>query len=154
NLTDAFVSPLVFYLLLGLPGAFAYRALNTADSMLGYREGALEYFGKVAARLDDVANLVPARLAALALVVTAGRRAGAAWSMMRRDHARTPSPNAGWTMATMAGALGVTLAKPGVYRLGDGPEPSAGDIGRAERRVAGAVALILVIAISLTMLVG
>ena len=66
---------MLFFLVFGLPGALAYRALNTADSMLGYREGALEYFGKLAARLDDVANLVPARLAALALVVAARPRA-------------------------------------------------------------------------------
>ena len=82
NLTDSFVAPLLFYLVFGLPGAFAYRALNTADSMLGYREGALEYFGKLAARLDDVANLVPARLSALALVVAAGRRAPEACAVM------------------------------------------------------------------------
>jgi adenosylcobinamide-phosphate synthase len=117
NLTDAFVSPLMFYLVLGLPGALAYRALNTADSMLGYRQGALEYFGKLAARLDDVANLIPARLAALALVIVAGRRVRSAWSTMLSDHRLTASPNAGWTMAAMAGALGVMLAKPGAYSL-------------------------------------
>ena len=87
NLTDSFVAPLMFYLLFGLPGACAYRALNTADSMLGYREGALEYFGKLAARLDDVANLIPARLAALALVVAAGP----ARTRRVRDDAPRPS---------------------------------------------------------------
>ncbi|MET0486093.1 MAG: CobD/CbiB family cobalamin biosynthesis protein, partial [Candidatus Rokuibacteriota bacterium] len=130
NLTDSFVAPLLFYLVFGLPGAFAYRALNTADSMLGYREGALEYFGKLAARLDDVANLIPARLSALALVVAAGRRAPDACAVMLGDHRRTSSPNAGWTMAAMSGALGVTLAKPGAYSLGRGAEPGIADISR------------------------
>jgi adenosylcobinamide-phosphate synthase len=116
NLTDAFVSPLMFYLLFGLPGALAYRALNTADSMLVYREGALEYFGKLAARLDDVANLIPARMAGMALVVASGRRARAAWSTMLRDHRRTVSPNAGWTMG----------------RDGGGPRRHAGQAGHLQ----------------------
>ena len=146
NLTDAFVSPLMFYLVLGLPGALAYRALNTADSMLGYRQGALEYFGKLAARLDDVANLIPARLAALALVIVAGRRVRSAWSTMLSDHRLTASPNAGWTMAAMAGALGVMLAKPGAYSLGHGREPDVTDIARALRLLGRAIALTLALA--------
>jgi adenosylcobinamide-phosphate synthase len=141
NLTDALLAPVIFFMLLGLPGALAYRALNTADTMLGYREGALEYFGKIAARLDDLANLVPARLAGLALVVAAGRNAPAAWSAMVRDHARTASPNAGWTMSAMAGALGVTLDKPGAYRLGRGRPPVAADIERAIGLLARATVL-------------
>jgi adenosylcobinamide-phosphate synthase len=144
NLTDALVAPLTCFVVFGLPGALAYRALNTADTMLGYREGALEYFGKAAARLDDLVNLVPARLAALAIVLAAGRAAGAAWAAMARDHAITASPNAGWTMAAMAGALGVTLHKPGAYRLGGGRPPDAGDIERSARlmgRAAGLAAL-------------
>jgi adenosylcobinamide-phosphate synthase len=146
NLTDAFLAPVLFFLAFGLPGAVAYRVVNTADAMLGYREGALLYFGRVAARLDDVLNLVPARLAALALVAAAplvgadGRRA---FATMRRDHRLTASPNAGWTMAAMAGALGVTLAKPGAYRLGEGRAPTPDDIGRAVRVMATAAALAL-----------
>jgi adenosylcobinamide-phosphate synthase len=131
NLTDALVAPVLFYLALGVPGALAYRALNTADTMLGYREGALEYFGKLAARLDDLANLVPARLSALAIVTAARSPTRAAWSVMARDHARTASPNAGWTMAAMAGALGVTLEKPTAYRLGHGRPPQPADIERS-----------------------
>jgi adenosylcobinamide-phosphate synthase len=133
NLTDALVGPLLCFVLWGVPGALAYRALNTADTMLGYREGPLEHFGKVAARLDDVANLIPARLAALALVVGAGPHARRAWTVMARDHARTASPNAGWTMAAMAGALGVRLEKPGAYRLGDGPMPEPEHVGLSLR---------------------
>ena len=143
NLTDAFVAPVIFFLLLGLPGAAVYRAVNTADAMLGYREGALEHFGKVAARLDDLLNLIPARLSALAIVAAAlgGADRGGAWRTMRRDRRRTASPNAGWTMAAMAGALGVTLEKPGAYRLGDGREPRPEDIDRAVRVTALAAVL-------------
>jgi adenosylcobinamide-phosphate synthase len=133
----------VFFLAFGLPGALAYRALNTADTMLGYREGALEYFGKVAARLDDVANLVPARLAALAIVMTTGPASPSAWSAMARDHARTASPNAGWTMAAMAGALGVTLQKPAAYRLGRGPMPVPADIERSIALAGRAAVLVI-----------
>lgn len=143
NLTDALVAPVVSFLLFGLPGALAYRALNTADTMLGYREGALQYFGKVAARLDDLANLVPARLAALAIVAAAGVRAPAAYSTMARDHARTASPNAGWTMSAMAGGLGVTLEKPSTYRLGQGRAPDAADVERSVRLMTRAAGLVL-----------
>jgi adenosylcobinamide-phosphate synthase len=143
NLTDALVAPAMFFVLFGLPGAFAYRALNTADTMLGYRQGRLEYFGKMAARLDDLANLLPARLAALALVVAAGRRTASAWSAMLHDHASTASPNAGWTMSATAGALGVTLEKPGAYRLGRGRVPGAADIDLSIRLVARGAVLAL-----------
>jgi adenosylcobinamide-phosphate synthase len=138
NLTDSFVAPLACYLAFGLGGACAYRAVNTADAVIGYRGGALEYLGKTAARLDDLLNLIPARLAAVALVVAAGlsgEDARGAWRTMRRQHRRTASPNAGWTMAAMAGALHVTLEKPGVYRLGDGPLPGPQHVERSLRVV-------------------
>lgn len=138
NLTDSVVAPIAFYLAFGLPGVFAYRAVNTADSMIGYRHGALEHFGKVAARLDDALNFIPARLAALAIVAAAapiGADAAHAWRTMLAQHDRTASPNAGWTMAAMAGALRVKLEKSGHYVLGDGPEPSADDISLAVRTV-------------------
>jgi adenosylcobinamide-phosphate synthase len=154
NLTDAFVAPLLFHLVFGLPGAAAYRALNTADAMLGYREGALEHFGKIAARLDDLANLLPAPLAALAIVAAAGRRARAAWTGMARDRERTASPNAGWTMAAAAGALGVTLAKPGAYRLGEGRAPTAADVERGIRLVARAAVLALAALLGARLLVA
>jgi adenosylcobinamide-phosphate synthase len=154
NLTDALVAPVLCVLVLGVPGALAYRALNTADTMLGYREGALEHFGKLAARLDDLANLLAARLAALAIVAAAGQRAPAAWSAMARDHARTASPNAGWTMSAMAGALGVTLEKPTAYRLGDGRVPEGRDIGRCIRVFWCAAALAVAVMLIAGMLVS
>jgi adenosylcobinamide-phosphate synthase len=144
NLTDGFVAPLGFFVVFGLPGALAYRAVNTADAMLGYREGALEDFGKAAARLDDLLNLLPARLAASAIVLSAwvaGGGARRAFGVMRRDHGVTASPNAGWTMAAMAGALGVAVEKPGAYRLGEGALPTAAHVRRSVRITLGASAL-------------
>ena len=86
------------YLAFGLPGAAVYRALNTADAMLGYRDGPLEYFGKFAARADDVLNLIPARVAAGAIVAAAalvGASPAQALAVLRRDRGNTSSPNAG-----------------------------------------------------------
>lgn len=135
NTTDSFIGPWLGFALFGLPGAFAYRAINTLDSMIGYR-GEYEFLGKASARLDDLVNLVPARLTALLLAVGSallpGQRVKGAWRIMWRDHGRTSSPNAGWTMSGMAGALGVELEKEGHYRLGDATRPlEADDITRA-----------------------
>ena len=135
NITDSFLAPLLAFALFGLPGAVIYRAINTLDSMIGYH-GRYEYLGKASARLDDLTNLVPARLAALLLVlgsaVLPGQRPASAWRIMWRDHRRTESPNAGWTMSGMAGALGVVLEKSGHYRLGDNTRPlEPQDISRA-----------------------
>jgi adenosylcobinamide-phosphate synthase len=155
NLTDAYAAPLAFFLVFGLPGAALYRAVNTADAMLGYRDGALEHFGKAAARLDDVLNLVPARLAALAIVVAAplvGGNGRVAWRTLVRDRAATASPNAGWTMSAIAGALGVTLEKPGAYRLGDGRTPRVEDIRRSITLVAIAAAVLTLALLALVAL--
>ncbi len=136
NTTDSFIAPWLAFALLGLPGAFAYRALNTLDSMIGYR-GRYEYLGKASARLDDFFNLAPARISA-ALLLIAGAVSGCGvregWRTAIREHRHTASPNAGWTIAAMAGILGVALDKPGHYRVGRGfREPAAADIGRAVR---------------------
>jgi adenosylcobinamide-phosphate synthase len=144
NTSDSVVAPLFYYALFGVPGAIAYRAINTLDAMLGYR-GELEYLGKAAARLDDVANWVPARLTA-GLLLVAGAPAGGdlrrGLRILRRDGGRTASPNAGRPMAAMAGLLGVALTKPGHYRLGDAEAPlDARTIARAWRICAGAAAL-------------
>ena len=144
NLTDSLVAPLCFYVLGGLPAAWAYRVVNTADAMLGYRQGELEYLGKAAARLDDALNWAPARLTAAAIVAGAALTDGSsrnAWRALRRDGARTASPNAGLTMAAMAGALGVTLRKPGYYTLGVGPSPDPRAIAGACRVAAAAAGL-------------
>ena len=147
NTTDSYIAPWLAFALLGLPGAFAYRAVNTLDSMIGYH-GKYEYSGKAAAKLDDLVNLVPARLSAL-LLLAAGLFAGLSqrvaepleavsvrrgWKIMRRDHGLTESPNAGWTMSAMSGLIGVALEKPGHYLIGNGlRRPGAADIGRAVR---------------------
>lgn len=157
NLTDSVLAPLLSYAVLGLPGAAAYRAINTADAMLGYREGPLEHFGKAAARLDDLLNLVPARLAALLLVLAAGLGGGdarGAWRSTWRQHALTASPNAGWTMSAMAGALRVRLEKPDHYVLGQGRWPDVSDVRTSLRLLwiatalsaAGAILVAIVIA--------
>jgi adenosylcobinamide-phosphate synthase len=126
NVTDSCIGPWLAFALFGLPGAVAYRAINTLDSMIGYH-GKYEYLGKASARLDDLVNLLPARLTALLLIFSSallpGQRAARAWRIMWRDHDRTESPNAGWTMSGMAGALGVELEKVGHYRLGDATRP-------------------------------
>jgi adenosylcobinamide-phosphate synthase len=144
NASDSFVAPLLYYQLFGLPGAFAYRALNTLDAMIGYH-GQNEFLGKVPARLDDAVNWIPARLTAL-LLVAASRlvqaNAASAWRALRRDHARTASPNAGYPMSAAAGALEVRLEKVGHYRLNEaGRAPAPGDIRRAARLVCCAMGL-------------
>jgi adenosylcobinamide-phosphate synthase len=152
NLSDSWVAPLCFYLVCGVPGAWAYRAVNTADAMIGYRLGMLERLGGASARLDDLLNLVPSRFAALALVAGAriGDESGSrAWKVWCRDGGSTASPNAGQTMAAMAGALGVTLEKRGHYRLGDGPSPDVAVIDRAVGVFAAAAGVALVAGLAL-----
>jgi adenosylcobinamide-phosphate synthase len=118
NLNDSVVAPLFWFALLGLPGAALYRFANTADAMWGYpgmRGGRYwQWAGKWAARADDVLSWVPARFTALLLSVVAK---GLPLSTLARQARKTPSPNSGWPMAAMALALGVRLAKPGVYTL-------------------------------------
>ena len=135
NSSDSFIGPWLAFAVFGLPGAFAYRAINTLDSMIGYR-GEYEYLGKAAARLDDLANLIPARLTALLLLggsaILPGQSCGRAWRTLVRDRSRTASPNAGWPMSVMAGALGVQLVKAGHYALGTAARPlEIRDIARA-----------------------
>jgi adenosylcobinamide-phosphate synthase len=139
NASDSIVAPLFWYAVAGLPGVLFYRTANTMDAMIGYH-GRYEWLGKAAARLDDLLNLVPARLTALLILAGGairGRDARTGWRIMRRDARRTESPNAGWPMAAMAGLLGVVLEKPGHYRLGDG----GGDLDGTTIRNAWAVVL-------------
>ena len=118
NLADGVVAPMFFILLLGLPGLFFYKAANTMDSMVGYKNYWYAQFGKVAARADDVLNFIPARLTALLMIPTAaalGLDWRGAWQTLWRDRGKAASPNAGWPEAAMAGALGVRLGGPSTY---------------------------------------
>ena len=152
NASDGVIAPLFFYALGGLPAALAYRFLNTADAMLGYRDAAHEWLGKIPARTDDAANLLPARLTALLITLAAplvGADARGAWRIWRRDARKTASPNAGHPMSAMAGALGVRLEKTGHYALGeDQPAPQPRHIPRAVRLAQISVALgVLILAL-------
>jgi adenosylcobinamide-phosphate synthase len=127
NLSDGIVAPLFYLALGGLPLAMAYKAVNTLDSMVGYKNERYQYFGWAAARLDDVANYVPARITGLLIVIAAflaslvkdGAAAGAmargSLSVMLRDGRKHPSPNSGVPEAAMAGALGIRLGGPSTY---------------------------------------
>jgi adenosylcobinamide-phosphate synthase len=134
NFSDAVVAPAFWYLLLGLPGMLAYKAVNTLDSMIGYRTARHENFGKAAARLDDLASLIPARLSALlialAAVATPTANPWRALATVRRDAGKHRSPNAGWPEAAMAGALDLALAGPRPYHGQLQPGPWIGS-GRA-----------------------
>ena len=126
NTSDAAVAPLFWGGVAGVPGLIAYRTVNTLDSMVGYRNDRYRRFGWASARLDDVANLVPARLAGVLVVVIGDDRAGAlrAW---RRDAAAHPSPNAGVVESSFAGALGLRLGGRTVYPHGVEERPALGD---------------------------
>lgn len=138
NLSDSIVAPLCFYALFGLPGVAVYRFVNTSDSMLGYH-GRYEYLGKAAARLDDVFNLLPARLTALLIIALAplyGGNRRTAWRIWRRDARKTASPNAGHPMAAAAGALDLSLEKVDHYLLGNtGKTITPHEIRQAEQMV-------------------
>jgi adenosylcobinamide-phosphate synthase len=159
NFSDGVVAPVFWFIVLGLPGIVAYKAINTADSMIGHRTPRHEAFGWAAARLDDLVNLIPARLAGglivLASFVLPGadrmERARTAWRIMLRDAGRHRSPNAGWPEAAMAGVLGLALAGPRRYGrklvrdawMGEGgrPDATAADIRRALQVLIGACAI-------------
>ncbi|MBL0937985.1 MAG: cobalamin biosynthesis protein CobD [Gemmatimonadaceae bacterium] len=148
NFSDSVVAPLLAYRLAGLPGAYGYRFVNTADAMHGYRTPALEWFGKPAARLDDVLNWVPARLAVAALVLGTLCCGGSVVGAVRaawRDAGRTASPNGGWPMACLAGALDVQLVKRDHYVLNsNGQLPVASHVNQACAIVAVATLLVVV----------
>ncbi|MBC7531400.1 MAG: cobalamin biosynthesis protein CobD [Oligoflexus sp.] len=121
NLSDSVVAPLFYFCIGGVPLALAYRVVNTMDAMIGYKNHFI-HLGWAAARLDDVLNWIPARLTALVLLITglfSGKDARAAVRITWRDHANPESPNGGWPMAMLAGLLGLSFRKPGLYTLGD-----------------------------------
>ena len=131
NFSDGVVAPVFWYLLLGLPGLFAYKMANTLDSMIGHRSPRYRSFGCAAARLDDVLNLAPARISGLLLVAAAVfakyGRPNRALAIMLRDGRKHHSPNAGWPESAMAGALGLALAGPRRYPEGLIADPWLGD---------------------------
>jgi adenosylcobinamide-phosphate synthase len=139
NFNDGLIAPLWWYRAGGLPAAYVFRFVNTADAMIGYRTDDLEWFGKTAARLDDLLAFVPARVSATLIAVAAhlaGESGPRALVRAVVDAANTSSPNAGWPMAAMAGALGVRLEKSDHYVLNSNARlPRAGDIRRARRSI-------------------
>ncbi|MFI1461412.1 cobalamin biosynthesis protein [Nocardia carnea] len=144
NTSDAAVAPLLWGAVAGVPGLVGYRAVNTLDAMIGYRNERYRRFGWAAARVDDIANLLPARVTGLLTAVVApavGGRPRDVIRIWRRDARRHPSPNAGVVEASAAGALGIRLGGSTEYRhgieqrpeLGDGPPPAVADLRRAVR---------------------
>jgi adenosylcobinamide-phosphate synthase len=119
---DGIASPLFYYALFGIAGAYAFRVVNTLDSMVGYKTEELKDFGWFSARLDTLLNFLTSRLTALLIALAAwilGMNARRGLEVALRDHSKTESVNAGWPMSAMAGVLGVRLVKPGSYELGD-----------------------------------
>ena len=165
NFSDGVVAPAFWCGVGGLPGIVGYKAVNTADSMIGHRTPRHEAFGWAAARLDDGVNLPASRLAALWLILAAALTRGAdargAWQAVRRDARHHRSPNAGWPEAAMAGALGLRLAGPRTYGatrvedawMGDGrPDATAADLRRALALYRRACALQLAAVLALALL--
>jgi adenosylcobinamide-phosphate synthase len=152
SFNDGIVAPAFWLAAGGLPGLFAYKALNTADSLIGHREPRWRMFGWAAARADDVANLLPARLAGLLIAVAGGGGFGVMW----RDASKHASPNAGWPEAAMAGALRVQLGGAATYEgvlhqrpmFGAGRHPDTGDLQRALRIYRGSCALLWALALA------
>ena len=163
--SDGVVAPMFYLVIGGVPAALAYKAINTLDSMIGHRGKQYEFFGKFAARLDDVASFVPARLAALLFVAAAWTLHldwCGAWQIMRRDGAKHKSPNAGHPEAAMAGALGVRLGGTNYYDgeahygqlLGDPLSPLDDQaLGNALGVTTGVSLLMFVLCLSLTLLI-
>ena len=158
NFADGVVAPLFWYVLLGFPGLLAYKAINTLDSMIGHRDPRYRWFGRVAARVDDAANWIPARLAAALLAGAAlalpGASARGALRTAFRDARRHRSVNAGWPEAAMAGALGFSVAGPRRYGgrtvedawMGDGrSDLDSKDVRAALRHYVAATALLAVL---------
>lgn len=164
NASDGVAAPALWFLIGGLPGIIAYKAINTADSMIGHMSDRYQAFGWAAARLDDLVNLPASRLTGLAFIAAAamvpGASARSAWQAYWRDAAKHRSPNAGWPEAAMAGALGLKLGGPRVYGgapvadswMGNGrAEATPNDIERALTiyRVAAVGALLIIAALGI-----
>jgi adenosylcobinamide-phosphate synthase len=158
SFNDGVLAPAFWFCVAGLPGLFAYKALNTADSLIGHQEERWRAFGWASARADDLANLIPARLAGM-LLATAG---GGGFSVMFRDASKHASPNAGWPEAAMAGALCIHLGGRATYDgvmherpvFGDGRPASADDLAKGLRLYVRACGLMWVLVLLLVWRVG
>lgn len=165
NFSDGVAAPLLYMLLGGAPLALTYKAINTMDSMLGYKNEKYLYFGRAAAKLDDAANFLPSRLAALLWIAASGLTGGSvsgAWRIWRQDRRKHASPNSAQTESACAGALGVQLAGPAYYfgmlyekpTIGDALRPiEAEDILRANRTMYAASVLALCLGLALRLAV-
>jgi adenosylcobinamide-phosphate synthase len=167
NTSDAVVAPLLWGAVAGVPGLVGYRAANTLDAMVGYRSDRYRHFGWASARLDDLVNLVPARVAAALTVAAAplvGGQSADAWRIWRRDGSRHPSPNAGPVEAAAAGALGVTIGGSNSYHgtlqdrgtLGDGRPVMVADLARSVRlsQVVGLGAVLVAVGVASALRAG
>jgi len=149
NYVDSILTPIFFYLALapfglGLEAALAFKAISTMDSMIGYKTRELKELGFAGAKLDDLANFIPARLSILFIALARPSSAGATLRAAFRDHSATPSPNSGWPMAACAGSLDIRLEKPGHYILQEeGKETQTTDVPRALSLMQRAIALTL-----------
>jgi adenosylcobinamide-phosphate synthase len=160
NFSDGVVAPVFWFVIGGLPGLVLYKAINTADSMIGHRTSRHEAFGWAAARLDDLVNLAPARLAGVLVALAAPVAGGSpaqALHIMRRDAQLHRSPNAGWPEAAMAGALGIAMAGPRIYGAqtvddpflnAHGREARPDDISNALRILVGACTLLFMLVLT------
>jgi adenosylcobinamide-phosphate synthase len=148
--TDGVTSPLFFFALFGVPGAIAFRVVNTLDSMVGYKDAVHVNIGWFSAKLDTMANFVPARVTALLMVISAallGANWRKAWHILHRDKNKTASPNAGWTISAMAGALEVQLEKEGHYAVGDKGQISPNHIMDAWQNMVSTSILFVIIGV-------
>ncbi len=156
NLIDFKLSPILSYAFLGVTGAFAFRAINTLDGMVGFKDSEHINTGWFSANLDHIVNFVPSRLTGILIVAAAavlGEDYKNAWVIARRDHSKTQSRNHGWPMAAMAGALRVQLEKPGRYVLGDQTDLLSSDkILLALRIRNGAIILCILLSLPIILL--
>lgn len=153
---DGITSPIFFYAIFGVPGAIAFRVINTLDSMVGYKDAEHIWIGWFSAKVDTIANYVPSRITAILMIPAAWmlrKNWRKAWRILRRDKYRTESLNAGWPMAAMAGALDLKLEKPGFYVLGDGGDPKPENIYEA-LKVMITTTLIFIVLIALPIMVA
>jgi len=134
--TDGITSPFFYFALFGVPGAVAFRVVNTLDSMVGYKDRAHINIGWFSAKTDTIANYIPARLTAVLMIASAlllREKWRESWRILQRDRKNTASVNAGWTISAMAGALNIQLEKPGFYKIGDNNDLSPIHIPKALR---------------------